>query len=63
MYPQNDEIGVLEVLKSKTFFAGQPWWTDLRIFVKFSMQISHWWHLYKGIKKSKNSHTYLSTIT
>ena len=29
MYPQDDEIGVLEVLEIKILFAAQPWWTDL----------------------------------
>ena len=36
----------------KTVFAAQPWWTDLlRIFVWFSPQILHWYHLYKLIQK------------
>ena len=37
MYSQNDEIGVLEVLEIKIFFASQPCWEDLyRIFWKLS---------------------------
>ena len=29
MYSQNDEIGVVEVLEIKIFFAAQPCWEDL----------------------------------
>ena len=33
MYSQNDEIGVLEALEIKIFFADQPLWADFsRIF-------------------------------
>ena len=46
MYPQDDEIGVLEVLEIKILFAAQPWWTDLG----FSPQVLHWC-LYKVIEK------------
>ena len=64
MYPQNDEIDILEVLKIKTFLAAQPWWTDLlRIFVIFSPLILYWWNLCKAIKICKHSLIYLSTIT
>ena len=59
MYPKNNKTGILEVLKIKTFFAAL---LD-RLFVKFSPQILHWWHLCKVIKKSKNDLIYLSTIT
>ena len=35
MYSQNDEIGVLEVLETKIFFAPQPCWEDrLQNFLK-----------------------------
>ena len=49
MYPQNDKIGVLEVLEVKAFFTAQPCW----IFVKYSLLILRWWHLCKVIKKNK----------
>ena len=43
VYPQNDKIGLVEVPEIKTFFAAQPWSTDLlQIFVKFTLPISHW---------------------
>ena len=52
MYPQNDEISVLEVLQIKTFFATQLQWTDLlRIFVKFSQLNLQRWSLSKDIEK------------
>ena len=52
MYPQNDEINVLEVLQIKTFFATQLQWTDLlRIFVKFSQLNLQRWSLSKDIEK------------
>ena len=36
VYSQNDEIGVLEVLELKVFFAAHLWWVDFdKIFVKF----------------------------
>ena len=55
MYSQDDKNGVFEALKIKTFFPIQPWWTDfIKILVKFSPRILHWWHLCKVIKKSKN---------
>ena len=34
MYPQNNNTGGLEVLETKTFFAAQPWWTDIKNFCK-----------------------------
>ena len=52
MYPQNDKTDVLELLEIKTFFVAQPWWKDfLRIFIKFSPRILHYWHLCKFIEK------------
>ena len=61
MYSQNNENGIFEVLKIKTFFPVQPWWTYfIRIFVKFSPWVLHWWHLSKVIEKSKNSLIYCS---
>lgn len=41
MHPQNDKIGVLEVLEIKTVSSAQPWWADvLRIlYVYFIVQL------------------------
>ena len=52
MYPQNDKIGVSEVLEIKTFFGALPWWRDLLIiFLKFSPRVLHWWSLCKVTEK------------
>ena len=40
MYSQNNETGILEVLKIKIFFAAQSWWAEfLRIFLKLFLWI------------------------
>ena len=39
---QNNETGILEILKLKVFFAVQPWWVESeRKFVKFFLRILH----------------------
>ena len=63
VYPQNDKIGLVEVPEIKTFFAAQPWSTDLlQIFVKIH-SADFTLDLCKVIEKSKNSLIYLSTIS
>ena len=64
MYPQNNKTGVLEVLEIKTFFAAQPWWTDLlRIYVGSPRGFCTDGVSRRLLKKGKNEVIYLSTIT